>query len=192
MKDNKQFWTTIVVAVIVAIIASIITGMVMSRSADLSPRYVKDINAHRCQADGVCETNIVKVNQGLCSEISSEVITKVLDLAKFGRGIHLKEGEKVYRNEFFVIPEEFYEVTSIYNSTMDFADDYVILKEVITGKEREFKATSEGKITGVTMGGKTYTIMYRGASTSPEEDRWIEIEYSQTADHAMMDLSICF
>ncbi|MBS3098679.1 hypothetical protein J4462_00545 [Candidatus Pacearchaeota archaeon] len=176
MKDNKQILTTIVVAVIIAIIASIITGMVMSRSADLSPRYVKDINAHRCQG----------------SEISSEVITKVLDLAKFGRGIHLKEGEKVYRNEFFVIPEEFYEVTSIYNSTMDFADDYVILKEVITGKEREFKATSEGKITGVTMGGKTYTIMYRGASTSPEEDRWIEIEYSQTADHAMMDLSICF
>ncbi|MBU0466479.1 MAG: hypothetical protein KJ718_04050 [Nanoarchaeota archaeon] len=55
--NNKQLWTTIVVAVIAAVVASVITVSVMG-NAMFSPPNLKitsEVNANACNADGVCE-----------------------------------------------------------------------------------------------------------------------------------------
>src|SRR3989344_1660059 len=97
---EKNLMTTILVAALVAVVVAVIAMGV--DEIGLSPRTESNnapatINAHRCDADGVCETNVVKVNRGLCSEVSSEMIIKALDLAGSDEhaGMHLKEGEKV-------------------------------------------------------------------------------------------------
>ena len=65
MKDNKQIWTTIVVAVIVALITSLVTVALMGRNVDLAPTTTKNIiapvRANSCDADGVCEANSLNI-----------------------------------------------------------------------------------------------------------------------------------
>ena len=60
--ENKNLGTIIIVTVFVAVITSIITGLIM-KNVLLAPAMQAyqvqqtDVNAHRCQADGVCEFN---------------------------------------------------------------------------------------------------------------------------------------
>lgn len=64
--ESKQIWITVLVALIVAIIASLIT-VYASKEVLLGPDGTtlnttqKEINANRCQADNMCETNALSV-----------------------------------------------------------------------------------------------------------------------------------
>ena len=75
MKDNKQIWTTIVVAVIVAIVASVLTVWAMKDNVGLAPTLGKEnialpVRANSCDADGVCETNSVKIGTHTISPVT--------------------------------------------------------------------------------------------------------------------------
>src|SRR3989344_10428 len=114
-----------------------------------------------------------------------------IDLADSdGDKIVVREMGAVNRSEFVVLSSDdeggLYEVTAIYNASTGFADDYVRLKYVFTGNEKEYKATSEGTITGVTEQGKTYTITYTGASTVAEETRQVRINYDESSGQNMI------
>ena len=54
--EQKQFWTTVVVALVVAVIVSVVTANLVSENAvAFAPNAPAMINAHSCSADGVCE-----------------------------------------------------------------------------------------------------------------------------------------
>lgn len=86
--------------------------------------------------------------------------------------IRVVEMQAVNKSQYVVIANKdegaLYQVTSIHNDSSTATDDYVRLKNVFTGTETEYKATSEGTVTA-TLEGKTYTITYSGASTAAQE-----------------------
>jgi len=73
--DSKQLWTTIIVALVVAVITSLVTSFAVG--PQLSPTSLERsasvggsaLTAHACNADGVCETNTVKVENQLLSQV---------------------------------------------------------------------------------------------------------------------------
>jgi hypothetical protein len=107
-----------------------------------------------------------------------------------GNRIHVAEMELVNKSEYVVLSNTdeggLYEVTSIVNSSDGFSDDYVDLKNVFTGKTTQYKATSEGTISGVTEQGKTFTITYTGPSTAAQETRQIRVNYDESTSNNMI------
>lgn len=65
-KNNKQLWTTVVIALVVAVVVSIVVALVSSGGVSLSPfggdpylARVGDVRAASCDADGICEVNSI-------------------------------------------------------------------------------------------------------------------------------------
>jgi hypothetical protein len=74
---KKETTNTIVISAVVAILASVLTFLVMSSTVGLSPKVLQKqmmqatpelfgtVNAHKCNADGTCETNSIQVENTL-------------------------------------------------------------------------------------------------------------------------------
>ncbi|MEK6824230.1 MAG: hypothetical protein AABY02_00070 [Nanoarchaeota archaeon] len=104
-----------------------------------------------------------------------------------GDAIRTVELTNVNKSQYVVIANDkdgggLYEVVSIYNSS-DAArptDDYITLKNVFTGDQADYSATTEGTITA-TVEGKTMTITYSGASTVAQELRQARFNTPETS-----------
>lgn len=73
MKDNKQFWTTVLISAIVAVVVFLLLGFAsggvmfgpLGPFQRAEPQAPGEINANSCDADGICEINNAEVSQDL-------------------------------------------------------------------------------------------------------------------------------
>src|SRR3990167_8641236 len=99
MKDNKQFWTTVITAVVLSVVVSIII-LKLGGSVLLSPKSVgavQFVNANACNADGVCEVNNINASGKIDSRdlirtsaaiyASAIYVPRTIDLESGDRGI---------------------------------------------------------------------------------------------------------
>ncbi len=101
------------------------------------------------------------------------------------------EERTVFRGTHVVVQKALLKVISIYNATTGYADDYVDFKDVATGQTTKALATSEGVGT-VVIRGDTYGFTYSGASTAPEDERTVRLNYPSSSDNDIVDMSVCF
>jgi hypothetical protein len=68
--NQKQLWTTIIVAVFASIISSILTVSIISSSPGLSPWFLQTskINSNSCNADETCEVNEIKAEEQIWTD----------------------------------------------------------------------------------------------------------------------------
>lgn len=102
-----------------------------------------------------------------------------------GDPIRVVELTMANKSQYVVVPNDrdgggLYEVTFIYNNSDTATDDYVRLKNVFSGDEKEYKASTEGSLTA-TLEGKTATISYWGSASSAQEVRQIRLNTPESS-----------
>ena len=103
-------------------------------------------------------------------------------LADSGRDrYHLVEQEALNRSSYAVVGNEdegyIVELTKVTNSSSDYSGDAVEFTDAFdSSKKYTASITSEGAGT-VTIGGKSYTLTYNGASANSEESRTVRLNY---------------
>ena len=122
-----------------------------------------------------------------CAKLSDEVKAKIDEMHGIGK-VTLKEGEKVYWNQYVVIPGYILQVEVIENLD-SYTSDRVTLRDIITGEVYNAVITSEGSGT-LTIGGKIYTLNYYGSSLIPERERYLTLKWNQGATETFY-CSIC-
>ena len=191
--NKKGGMTMLVVVGIAALIVGVLIGSQIV-SPQFSPKstsansYVK---AHSCDADNSCEVNIVKPSAGICSSVSSEMISKSLEIAGDYTAVHLKEGETIYKSESLIIPQRLLRVVSIINDTVYPLDSEVILRDEVSREEIEANITAPG-IGNVEIDNEIYSLIWRDNKVV-EGDEYIILNYPQSSsEHKLVDSSMCF
>ena len=140
-------------------------------------------------SDGAClsQQNYTEVDG--CSYLSNEVIDTIKNLQDSDYTVTLKEGEKVYRNNYVIIPGYALKVTRIYNSSYSYYDDEVEFRDVLSGYDYKSTITSEGS-GSVTIGGKTYNIKYKD-DRSLADDEYVILDYPQISENDKMVFYNC-
>jgi len=98
---------------------------------------------------------------------------------------HIVEQDALNRSSFVVVGNEdegyIVELTKVTNSSSDYSGDAVEFTDMFdTSKKYTASITSEGAGT-VTIGGKSYTLTYNGASTNSEESRTVRLNYPDSS-----------
>jgi hypothetical protein len=104
--NQKQLWTTVAITAVVAVIVSLIMSSFVSpqlapASSARPSSLAGEINAHRCDADGVCEVNALIVTDDAEFEDS---LRANLDLIAEGK-LTVKDNLYVASNELFTFWE---------------------------------------------------------------------------------------
>lgn len=185
------------------------------------PTDSRIINAHECKADTTCEVKSLQVtgfsdasktfvcvgdsgqivnspiscvaqNSLVCNGFSLAEVKQIVRESTEQDGVIFREGTPIYRSSFVTVPAGLIlEVTTIYNGTAGYADDYIQLRDPVAGTEYQFSATAEGVGT-ISLAGESYNFNYFGASTISQDDRYVTLNYPQTTGKKALDLSVCF
>ncbi|MEK6895964.1 MAG: hypothetical protein AABX12_00695 [Nanoarchaeota archaeon] len=109
----------------------------------------------------------------------------VLKLANGDKKINVIEMKDAYFQEYVVVGNGrsggLVQIDRIYNSSSGFEDDEIVFQDFFSERQINAIITAEG-IGTVVFGGKTYNVNYYGAATSPQETRFIRLNYPDSPD----------
>ena len=126
-----------------------------------------------------------------CSLINQTIIDKIIELQKDSENhIILKEGEKINRSYYFIVPGRLMKVNTITNQTAGYSQDKVKFSDISAGYGDSAlsyitDSREEGKAI-VIIGEDIYNVSYYGDSTSMEDSRYVILDYPQTQSDAKM------
>ncbi len=115
------------------------------------------------------------VEENRCVQLNNEVISKLNELKSENETVVLKEGDKVYEDEFFVVSNnggKVLEVTSIENEEGYYNDD-VVLEDAISGEGYGANVYAEG-FAEVIIDGFIYHLKYFG---NYSDESYIEVTW---------------
>ncbi|HLC54248.1 MAG TPA: hypothetical protein VJK07_01325 [Candidatus Nanoarchaeia archaeon] len=129
----------------------------------------------------------------VCERFDANEVKRIVIESTSGDGVAFREGTPVYKSSFVTVPAGLVlDVNDIYNSSSSFGDDYIGLKDPISGEYYIGRATSEGS-GAMSIAGETYAFNYFGSAQSSQDDRYITLDYPQSVgQHKVLDLSVCF
>lgn len=130
--------------------------------------------------DGACVNKTITDG---CNLINDTMKAKIRELQGLNRTVILKEGEKVKRSQYAVIPGYVLEVRRIYNAT-GYYNDEVRLRDVSSGVEYTATITAEGS-GSLYVGRAEYLLTYSDDRTLAD-DEYIILDFPQTSDNIKM------
>ena len=128
-----------------------------------------------------------------CNLINDDVKAKIRELQNYSYNtIVFKEGERVNRSQYLVIPGKIMKVTAIYNDTATFTGDEVRLTDVLSSSSLTYSAviTAEG-IGTIPIGGMEYQLRYYADKTQPSDSFYIILDFPQTEESERMVFYDC-
>ncbi len=138
---------------------------------------------YRCE-NGVC-ISVSEVDG--CNLINQTIKDKIKELQTANMTVVLKEGERVYRSQYLVIPGKIMKVTRIYNDTSTFTGDEVRLTDVLSSSSLTYSAfiTAEG-IGTIPLDGMVYQLRYWADKTQDTDTWYIILDFPQTTGDVKM------
>lgn len=137
-------------------------------------------------SDGAC------VNQTIvsgCDLISNKVKEEIALKKSNGEKVVLNEGERVFRDEYVVVPGYLLKLYALANRTQGYVNDYVRFENALSGETFEAVLIEDG-VGRLTVGDKVYDVMYSGKYEYPEE-QYIIINFPQTSGDDIMSFENC-
>ncbi len=141
---------------------------------------------------GVClPAPIIEIDG--CNLINDDVKAKIRELQNNSYNtIIFREGERVNKSQYLVIPGKIMKVTRIYNDTSTFTGDEVRLTDVLSSSSLTYSAfiTAEG-IGTIPIGGMEYRLRYYADKTQPSDSWYITLDFPQTTGNERITFYNC-
>ncbi len=126
-----------------------------------------------------------QTTQDGCPKLNASIKNKIKQLQNASNNVTLKEGDRIYRNSYVVLPENLLKLSQIINQTAGYSTDRVKFIEEFSGQVYDASLTAEG-IGTIIVKGIVYNVNYYGASTISEEQRYGTIDFPQTKEPLKM------